>query len=269
MRLLMLLLFAVSICACTSQPPTTTPTVTEPSPIASAPLFMPSAAPPVAPNLPIDLSPFDAALRPEFRGDLALLHSPTVYRMNLQLDPSLAKMSGEESVTYTNRTQQALNEVYFRLFANYPSPQGSDKEFVKGVRVNGAVVTPTLESQDTALRVPLKPSLAPNGSLNLDLNFDATIPLSSTTHYADFTNSEGIISLPSIYPLIPAHDEKGWHTELPPPYGDFVYDDTSLYDIRFTAPIHLDRDRIRLHGRDEHARGAKNVAYGRRANARF
>jgi hypothetical protein len=183
--------------------------------------------------------PFDAALLPEFRGDLSLVHFPTIYRMSLRLDPALENLSGEESVTFTNRTQKPLGEIYFRLFPNYPSPAGTDKEAVSAVRVNSAQVTPTLESQDTSLRVPLAQGLAPDGTANLDLTFSVTIPMSSTTHYADFTDSDGIISLPSIYPMIPAYDEKGWHNELPPPYGDLVYADASLYDVRFTAPISL------------------------------
>lgn len=151
------------------------------------------------------------------------------------MDPTLTRLSGQESVTYTNRAQKALGEIYFRLFANYPD--GGDKATVTSVRLNGNPISSTLEVQDTALRVPLSQPLAPNGVVKVDLDFNVTIPVSNTNHYADFTNSAGIITLPSVYPLIPAYDEKGWHIELPPPYGDLVYADTSFYDVQISAPV--------------------------------
>jgi hypothetical protein len=237
MRNLMIVLILILVSACNSSQPVDRPTLRAASPTAppSAPA---SDVRPLRPTTPpTALAGFEAALRPEFQGDLTLVHSPTVYRMNLRFDPSLAHLSGEESVTYTNRTQTPLSEIYFRLFANYPD--GGEKETVTSVRLNGATLTPTLEVQDTALRVPLSQPLAPNGTVSLDLNFGVIIPISGTNHYADLTYSRGIMTLPTIYPLVPLYDDKGWHIELPPPYGDFVYADTSFYDVRFTAPMSM------------------------------
>ncbi len=230
MRKEITVLTLILLSGCSDFLPPNAPTPRSPNPSPTSPeAALPATA------TPTDLAPFEAALRPEFEGDLGLVGSPTIYRINLRLDPSLTHLSGQESVTYTNRAQKALDEIYFRLFANYPD--GGDKAAVTSVQLNGSPIRSTLEIQDTALRVPLPQPLAPMGVVRLDLDFNVTIPLSNTTHYADFTNSAGIITLPSIYPLIPAYDEKGWHIELPPPYGDLVYADTSFYDVRFSAPM--------------------------------
>lgn len=231
-------LVAVSVfllTACSALFPTPASPRPHPSPSPTHMTLTPTAAASAAPSLPADLVPFSAALLPEFQDDLAAVHAPTIYRINLRLDSSLSHLSGQESVKFTNRTPSALGEVYFRLFPNYPSV-GSDKETVSSVKVEGKQVSPTLESQDTALRVPLAGNLPPGATATFELNFDVSIPVSSTIHYADFTDSGGIITLPSIYPLIPAYDEKGWHTEVPPPYGDLVYADVSLFDVNFTVP---------------------------------
>lgn len=235
MRSLIALIMLALSSACSAFTPTTAPVrpVTAATRTAS-PAAAVTQTP--APTLSPDLAPFDAALRPEFTGDLLLVQSPTIYRMDLAFDSSLSHISGKESVSFTNRTNDPLAQVYFRLFANYPAPGVADRETVTSVRVDGVPVTASLESQHTALRVPLGQNLAPNDKTKLDLEFDVTIPVSATAHYADFTNSEGIITLPSIYPLIPAYDENGWHTEIPPPYGDLVNAEASFYDVRITAP---------------------------------
>lgn len=236
MRALILLfcLTILSACRIIGPPNTPAPTRTSPTPATESTATPDSSD--LAPTVSPELAPFTGALRPQYTGDLALLQSPTIYRLDLKFDTSLSHLSGKESVSFTNRTKDSLGEVYFRLFANYPSPEMGDREQVTSVRVDGVTVTPNLESQDTALRVPLTQKLAPNGRTNLDLDFDLTIPVSATAHYADFTSSEGIITLPSIYPLIPAYDDNGWHIEVPPPYGDLVYADVSIYDVRITAP---------------------------------
>ncbi len=253
MRYLIAVVALVLLAACATTP---TPAPASPSPFQAlatqapsafqtfppAPLpatLAPSPSPAIAPTAtisPTAATP-DAALRPEFRSDLSLVHSPTIYSMDLAVDSGLTQLTGREVVSYTNRTTSSLADVYFRLFANYPD--GGDKISVRNVRVDGAQASTSLESQDTALKVPLASPLAPGGQVRLDLDFDVTIPISNTDHYSDFTESNGIITLPSFYPLIPAYDSKGWHLEVGPDYGDLVYAESSLYDVRVTAPITL------------------------------
>lgn len=216
--------------------PVTTRPAAAGTPTRSVTIARPLEPPTVAATISPTLEPFSAALLPEFRNDLALVHSPTIYHISLTLDAALQNLAGQETVTFTNRTNGPLSDVFFRLFPNYTNGGAGNEETISRVSVNGAQATPSLESANTALRVPLAVSLPPNGAAEFNFDFNVSIPVSNTTHYADFTDSEGIITLPSVYPMIPAYDEKGWHTELPPPYGDLVYADASVYDVTFTAP---------------------------------
>lgn len=201
-------------------------------------LLIAAACQPSATFTPIpatdDLSRFRAALVTASQNDFASLDRPTRYAITLTFDPTGPTLSGSEDVRYTNRQSVPLNEIYFRLFANHPDSGG--KIDVSNVTIDTGQVSPTLETQNTALRIPLAKPLAPNASLIAHLDFSVTVPRDSKGHYADFTSTDGVVTLPTVYPLIPAYDAKGWHTELPPAYGDLVYADASLYLVNVTVP---------------------------------
>lgn len=200
------------------------PRQAEPTPLASS-------------NAPTDTasaSLYEAALLPPFHNDLAQLTDLTIYQMDMQLNSDLTKLDGKQQVNFTNRTNSTLNEIYFRLFANFPGSDGAIS--VSSVAIDSKPVQPSSEAQDTALRVPLGMPLAPGSKVALNLDFQVTIPFSSSTRYSDFTRKDWITTLPTVYPLIPDYDEKGWHIEVPPEYGDLVYSDSSVYDVRVTAP---------------------------------
>jgi hypothetical protein len=197
------------------------------------------AAPPVLPTpTPTaradDWARYKPALIAGDQNDLALLDRPSRYDLTLSFDPATRVLSGNEVVRYFNRQTVPLNEIYFRLFANYPGSGGTIA--VSDLRVDGAPATWALEAQNTALRVPLAHPLAPNVSVTFALDFAVTIGRDSQGHYADFTANDSVTTMPSVYPLIPAYDAQGWHIEVPPPYGDLVYADASLYAVTMTVP---------------------------------
>ncbi|HEX7587107.1 MAG TPA: M1 family metallopeptidase, partial [Anaerolineae bacterium] len=192
----------------------------------------PTPTPPVD-----DLAIYKPALVAGSQNDLAQLDRPTRYGLSLSYDPATQVLSGGEDALYVNRQSIPLNEIYFRLFANYPDSGGGIT--VSNLTVDSAPQAFTLEVQGTALRVPLAHPLAPNSAVNLHLDFRVKIGRNSKGHYADFTANDSITTMPSVYPLIPAYDAKGWHIELPPPYGDLVYADVSLYAVTMTVPTTL------------------------------
>ncbi len=218
LRLGLLVLLAITACA-----PLATPT--------------PTRVPPTPTAIVDDLALYQAALLPAYQSDLAALDHPTRYALTLTYLATPPTLIGAQDVRYVNRQSIALNEIYFRLFANYPDSGG--KLTVSQTRVEGVPVTPLLEAQDTALRVPLAKPLAPGASINLHLEFTIAIPPASKNRYADFGVTDSVVTLPSVYPLIPAYDAQGWHLEVPPPYGDLVYADVSLYAVTLTAPSNL------------------------------
>ncbi len=184
-----------------------------------------------------DLAVFRQALITTHQNDLALIDRPTRYTVNLKYDPATPSLNGTHQVEYTNRQNQPLNEIYFRLFANAPDSGG--KIVVVNLNVDGAPVAPELKIQDTALRVPLAKPLAPNATARIYFEWTLTVPRNSKTHYADFGAYESVTTLPSVLPLIPPYGTQGWHIELPPDYGDLVYADMSFFDVTLTAPTKL------------------------------
>lgn len=207
---------------------------------AATPTSLPSPTPTSPPV--DDLAPYKPALIPANQNDLAELDRPTRYSLTLKYDPEVPSLSGSEAVQYTNRGSAPLSEIYFRLFANYPATTtvtaipSSDRISVSHLAVDGNPVASSLAVQDTALRVGLDSPLAPNASANLQLDFAVTVPRNGQQHYADFTATDAVTTMPTVYPLIPADDASGWHIELPPAYGDLVYADASLYAITMTVP---------------------------------
>ncbi|MCL4395090.1 MAG: hypothetical protein M1482_09870 [Chloroflexi bacterium] len=210
---------------------------------APTPAPLPTAVPAALPtSTPDPLAEYAPALISGDQGDPALVDHPTRYSLDLTYSPDVPTLTGSENVVYTNRASAPLNEIYFRLFANYSTPSLSSAVIEPGritvgsVSIDGQSTSTALEAQDTALRVALSQPLAPNASLDLHLDFNVKIPRNSTSHYADFTADDSITTMPSVYPIIPAYDSKGWHIEVPPPYGDLVYADASLYAVTMTVP---------------------------------
>jgi hypothetical protein len=199
---------------------------------AAAPIAKP--LPPVTPTPGDDLAVYRLALNAANQNDLALVDHPTRYDLTLTYTANPPTLTGSQDVLYFNRQTAPHDEIYFRLFANYPDYGG--KISVTNVSANGAAVIPSLDAKGTALHVPLVAALAPSASVSLHLDFVVTIPHVSKSHYSDFGTSDNVTSLPSVYPLIPGYDAQGWHIEVPPSYGDLVYADASFYAVTITAP---------------------------------
>jgi hypothetical protein len=203
---------------------------------ACSPILQPTPlAPTPSPTTAVDeLAPFREALISSNQQDLDQLDHPTRYNLKLTYDPKTPTLAGTEDVRYFNRQSTPLAEVYFRLFANYPGSGG--KIEITALKLDGAPVASVLEAQDTALKITLPKPLAPGSSANIHLEFSVTIPRNTKGHYSDFAASDPVVTMPTVYPLIPAYDAKGWHIEVPPPYGDLVYADVSLYAVTLTVP---------------------------------
>lgn len=213
--------------------PRATPNATEQ---AAVPTVPPQGSPPPASST-LQATPsaedFAFALRPQFAQDLSRIANESVYTLNWTLNDDLSEIQGSQRVIFANRTGKPLNEIYFRLFANYPGGEGNIQ--IHNVRVNRVPVETQLEENNTALRLlPARP--IGDGPTIINLDYTIEIPRDNTIRYADFTRASWITTLPTVYPIIPAYDADGWHTELPPPYGDLVYADSSIYDVTITTP---------------------------------
>ncbi|MBN1993416.1 MAG: M1 family metallopeptidase [Anaerolineae bacterium] len=198
--------------------------------------------PPVA-TLPSDPFAADWHDRAIFRSGLVKaeqdildeLPGASTYRIKLQISDDLLAFTGQEEVLYTNRETVTLNEIYFRLFANTMGGQGA----VADVKVNGQVVSPEYEFQNSAIRVPLPAPLAPGEQAHLQLNFVVQAGQTSAGNYGLFGYIDEFLMLDGFYPVIPVYTEKGWYLQVPPPNADTSYSDVSFYLVQVTAPARL------------------------------
>lgn len=199
----------------------TTPSLTVPSPTA------PAASTPRATD-------WSVALRPQFRAELDKIKGLARYEMQWDLSADASELRGRQRVFFTNRTGKELDEIYLRLFANATPGEGGIT--LHQVLVDERSADIELSQNGTVARLILGETLAPEHSLVVTLDYTVEIPKDATGRYSDFTQTAWLTTLPTIYPLIPAYDENGWHLENPPEYGDVVYADSSIYDVTINTP---------------------------------
>jgi aminopeptidase N len=201
----------------------------------SVPLLSFAASPPT----PLaDLAIYQPALLPGFAADVALRANATRYDIALTLQPGKEPaLSGIQHVYYTNEENVPLNNVVFRLYPNLPAFGG--KMDVHTVIVNGTALEPLYAANRSAIYIPLRPALAPGETVQIELEFQATLPTDTRSGYAVFTYADGVYALAGAYPTIPVYDRQGWNAEIASPYGDVTFTDTSFYRVQLTVPSDL------------------------------
>ena len=209
-----------------------------PTRAAQAPISpLPTPIPPPAVDMG-DLSLFRSALKPDFVADVEALPGAPRYFIQATLDPDEpTTLAGVQQVRYTNQEDTPLDDLYFRLYPNLPGYGGSMT--VEKVVLNGAPVETRLEAQNSALRVPLDPPLAPGDVVDLTLWFRETLPTDTSAGYGLYAYADDVYALAGFYPTIPVYDDEGWNVEVAPPYGDATFTDVALYQVQLTVPEDL------------------------------
>jgi len=168
------------------------------------------------------------------------LPGATVYHIDFQVSDDFLLLEGHEEVRYTNREDEPLDEVYFRLFPNTAGGRATVSE----VKVDGQDVDPVYEFEDSALRVPLPTALQSGAQVIIQMDFEVEVALDMAGNYGLFGYFDGVLVLDEFSPVIPVYDDAdtghpGWNVEVPPPNGDVTYFDASFYLVRVTAPASL------------------------------
>ncbi len=236
---LCVIVLALAACRTAAPEPTSQP-VEDPAP-------MPTDVPPVAQSAPAeaalwsfdvdwdDRSLFREGLVEAEQGVLDDLPGASVYHINLHIADDLLLLEGYEKVRYTNREDEPLDVLYFRLFANTAGGAAN----VSGVKVDGQEVEPIYEFEDSAIRLPLPEALQPGEQAVVEMFFTVDVAVEMGGNYGLFGYFDGVLVLDEFYPVVPAYDDEGWNVEVPPPNGDVTHFDASFYLVRVTAPAGL------------------------------
>jgi hypothetical protein len=183
------------------------------------------------------LTPYEQSLLPTFRGDIAALGDIPRYRIAVSLDADALILTGHQQVLYSNNEGSKLGEIYFRLYPNLPQFGGQMQ--VQRAAIGDQDTPFTYEAENTALKLPLTPSLLPGEGLRIELDFTVQVPRSDDDEPHLFGLSQGILSLPNFYPMLAVHEAAGWHLDVAPEFSDAVFSEVALYEVSVTAPLDM------------------------------
>jgi hypothetical protein len=230
--------------------PTSTLAAADPTPAQAAPTEVRTPTPPAATAersvpQPTDLGPqlgdwddrepFETGLVAEAQGILDGLQGATVYHISLEIADDRGRVSGQQTVFYSNREEEALDEVYFRLFPNAADGEAT----VSWLKVDGVDLQPQLEFRNSALRVGLPRPLEPGETAVIEMAFDVRVPTERGGHFGLFGYTDGVLALDEVYPMIPVYDDEGWNVESSDHVGDWTYLDASFYLVTVRAASEL------------------------------
>ena len=179
------------------------------------------------------------------------------YQIDVTLDPEANRISGAQTITYTNNAPQELHRLWVQLDQNLFKPDSrgakltdpSDRfsgAFSEGgfditnveITHNGETVSPEFLIEDTRMRITLPEPLAANGgTLELSLDFAFTIPEYGADRMGRLDVEDGTIyQLAQWYPRMYVYDDlRGWD---PLPYlgqGEW-YLEFGTFDVNITVP---------------------------------
>jgi len=177
------------------------------------------------------------------------------YRMDVRLDPAAKTIVGTERITYRNASQDALPELWLRLylrafrdlntvwmkesggqnrgFAIQPDDLG-DITVTKLASPDGTDLLASASLTDTLMRVPLPLPLAPGQVAELDVAWSSKMPrVFARTGYGGRDNTFFMVG--QWYPKMAVYDRGQWDTEPWHANSEF-FNDFGSYDVGITVP---------------------------------
>jgi hypothetical protein len=161
------------------------------------------------------------------------LAGASVYHIGMTIADTYEQITGSEEVLYTNVKQQPMDQIVFHL---YPSLFGGKMD-VLNIQVNGKPTQSTRKAQDSVLEILLDKPLEPGMQIVISMDYTIDLPADSSGNYNTFGYTDQILTLPQAYPLLSVYENGAWHEEIPPPYGDVGYSESSFYEVSVSAPI--------------------------------
>ncbi|WP_369185519.1 M1 family aminopeptidase [Streptomyces sp. Y1] len=165
-------------------------------------------------------------------GDPTRTPAAPAYTVNLTSDASGGSWTGHESVTFTNASPTALNEVYLRLWDNAHGSCPSTPITV--TNVTGGTPAP-LSVNCTALKVTLPAPLAQGQSGTVGFDLGITVPSG-----ADRFGHDGAYNfLGNALPVLAIRDAAGWHLDPYTNNGESFYSVASDFTVTLDHPTSL------------------------------
>ncbi len=172
------------------------------------------------------------------------------YRIRVRMEPATRTVRGQETVTYTNNSPDTLRQLVVRLYpdifkkGNIRDEAVDPDDITDGVNVSAVTLNgskldlkarkPLFRRSGTNMIFMLARPLLPGGRLNLEMNWDYTVP--AKTHIREGTYGENTFFVAYWYPQIAVYDDvHGWDTFNYTGTQEF-YNDFSDFDVEITVP---------------------------------
>ncbi|NDK28705.1 M1 family peptidase [Streptomyces sp. TR1341] len=154
------------------------------------------------------------------------------YTVNLSSDTSGTAWTGHESVTFTNASATALNEVYLRLWDNYHGTCSAMP--IKVTNVTGGTAG-DLSVACTALKITLPAPLTQGQSATIGFDLGITVPSG-----ADRFGHDGAYSnIGNALPVLAIRDGAGWHLDPYTNNGEAFYSLFADFKVTLDHPTSL------------------------------
>lgn len=179
------------------------------------------------------------------------LDSINKYEMDLKLDDTNKLLSGTEKVTYCNRSDKTLDDIYFHVYPNafsknetvpvmfndssYAYPNGFNPCYIDilNVSVDGKKIKYSISGVDsTTLKLELKKPIRKDEYVKILIDYQLKIPVArDRIGYYD-----GSYLLGNWYPIAAVYDNTGWNIDPFYDIGDPFYSDSANYQVKITLP---------------------------------
>ncbi len=187
------------------------------------------------------------------------------YLIHARLDPAAARLSADETITYTNNSPQALDALWIQLDQNMyradargrfvrgrgQAPAAASASLTEGyvlesveIAEHGGLAKADYLVSDTRMQIRVPRPLAPQGGkLSIIIHYHYTVPgrFGGRTGHIPTKNGE-IFDIAQWYPRMAVYDDlRGWDTlpylgsEFYLEYGDFDYFVTVPWDMLVAA----------------------------------
>lgn len=162
--------------------------------------------------------------------------SPQSYTLTMTWDATTHRLSGTESVTFTNNRSAAISTANFRLWPNSAEYGAScARPLITVSGVTGGTAGP-LDATCTVLPVTLPAPLAAGKSATIGLTFVDAVPSNNQR----FGYKGSYVNLATAFPILAVTDDRGTHLEQPPLLGEGQYSLPASFAVTLTIPAGTD-----------------------------
>ncbi len=172
------------------------------------------------------------------------------YKINIEVFPGLAKVAGNEQITYFNNSPDTLTYLVFHLFPNVYK-KGIARDFdidytdendgveIGNIAVNGEIYTNPMQNHFIRINggnmvLFLPEDLLPGKTIKLDLGWN--YQLNRNSHYREGAVDETTFFVAYFFPRIAVYDDTdGWNNWEYKGTIEF-YNDFGNFDVEITVP---------------------------------